>query len=391
VAMKKILFLPFLQMRSGHHQVAEALMDMVLTEVDGIFVKKVDLLSYTSPLIEKVITNSYLKWIKYAPETYNFTYKKYFCSASSQNQSVKWFYFLLKKMGQLVREEKPDLIVCTHSFPSYLLSKLKDTGECDVPVVNAYTDFFINSVWGIDEIDYHLLPNTDLKEEISEMYHVSDKRMIVTGIPVHQEISPNERAKKPRDRPKILIAGGNNGLGSIVKLLSKSIQSSHSDFFVLCGNNRKLYKEICSWNIDHIKPLPYISSRSEMNKLYEEMDAMVTKPGGVTISEALRKRLPIFVQSVLPGQEEINLRYLTDKGLVFQLGQEKLFEQELLDTLNDSKRMNQWEQSINSYLTGLEIDEPKEIAELFTEIMDNKFQLPTRYGEQSKVYRVAKA
>ena len=49
--------------------------------------------------------------------------------------------------------------------------------------------------------------------------------------------------------------------------------------------------------LDHIKPLPYLSSRSEMNKLYEEVDAIVTKPGGVTISEALRKRLPIFVHS----------------------------------------------------------------------------------------------
>ncbi|MCB6704879.1 hypothetical protein LI092_10315, partial [Streptococcus parasanguinis] len=69
----------------------------------------------------------------------------------------------------------------------------------------------------------------------------------------------------------------------------------------------------------HIIPVPYIQSRKEMSRLYDEADAIITKPGGVTISEVIQKKLPIFIHSVLPGQEEINLAFLKQHGLVFEL------------------------------------------------------------------------
>jgi processive 1,2-diacylglycerol beta-glucosyltransferase len=390
--MKKILFLPFLQMRSGHHQVAEAVMDIMDKQLSGIIMKKVDLLSYANPQLEKMITSGYLKWIRYAPETYDLAYKKFFYAPSVNEHSFKWYhYFLLKKMEQLLMEEKPDLIVCTHGFPSYLLSQLKRKRRCDVPVMNVYTDFFINNVWGKEEIEYHFLPSQDVKQDFSNKYQIPEQRMFVTGIPVHQEITKSTKQKKTGSRPKILISGGNNGLGGIVKLLEGLKQSSPFDFYVLCGNNQKLYYEILSWNIDHIKPLSYISSRAEMNQLYEEMDGIVTKPGGVTISEVLQKRLPIFVQSVLPGQEEINLRYLTKKGLVFQLNQKNSFEQEMLSILNDPMKMNQWEQSIDAYLQGIEVEGPTRIADIMNGILEHKSLIPASHGEQSKVYRLARA
>jgi UDP-N-acetylglucosamine:LPS N-acetylglucosamine transferase len=112
-------------------------------------------------------------------------------------------------------------------------------------------------------------------------------------------------------------------------------QSTQFDFLVLCGNNQKLYEELRSWNLPHIKPLPYLTSRSEMNRLYEEADAIVTKPGGITISEALKKRLPIFVHTFLPGQEQINLHYLKDKGLVFHLDEKSSISCQLTNVLKD--------------------------------------------------------
>lgn len=90
-------------------------------------------------------------------------------------------------------EEKPDLIVYTHGFPSYLLSQLKRKRKCEVPVFNVYTDFFINSVWERKEIEYHFLPSKDIKVDFSKKYHRSEQRMIVIGIPVHEEVTKNTR------------------------------------------------------------------------------------------------------------------------------------------------------------------------------------------------------
>ncbi|MFJ7752587.1 MGDG synthase family glycosyltransferase [Peribacillus muralis] len=369
--MKKVLFLPLFRMQSGHHQVAEALMDMLEKHSNGIVLKKVDLISYTNNSLEKMLTNGYLKWIRYAPETYDLAYKNLFYVPSSREWALKWYQpIFLRKMEQLIAEENPDLIVCTHGFPSYLLSQLKMKGKCDIPIINVYTDYFINNVWGTQGIDAHFLPSQEVKEKLMNMRHIPKQRMMVTGIPVHEDITKIASEQKNSNRPKILISGGNSGLGGILNVAAELKSSIEFDYVVLCGNNIKLYDEIDSWNLAHIKPLTYITSRVEMNKLYEKVNAIVTKPGGVTISEALRKRLPIFVHSMLPGQEAINLKYLKEKKLVFELNQKWPFEQQMKETLKNQELMEKWNTSIESYHKEIELDKPEGIVEVMKLIID---------------------
>ncbi|MFD6440178.1 glycosyltransferase [Peribacillus sp. NPDC060186] len=385
--MKKILFLPLFRMQSGHHQVAEALMDMLNKYSNEITYRKIDLISYTNNSLEKMVANSYLTWIRYAPETYNIAYKNLFYVHSPKEHLFKWYqYIFLKKMERLIAEEKPDLIVCTHGFPSYLLSQLKIKGKCNIPIINVYTDFFINNVWGSEGIDAHFLPSQEVKEKLMSKRQIPKQNMMVTGIPVHEEITKIAHVQKNTNRPKILISGGNSGLGGILNLADELKNSIDFDYLVLCGNNNKLYDEIQTWNLPHIKPLPYISSRSEMNKLYEEVDAIVTKPGGVTISEALRKRLPIFVHSMLPGQEEINLQYLKEHELVFKLNQKKPFEKQMLSILKDRKKMENWNKSIESYHKEIELEKPEGMVEVMKLILNLKQASNASYlAEQSKV------
>ncbi|MBT2657305.1 galactosyldiacylglycerol synthase [Bacillus sp. ISL-18] len=372
--MKKILFLPLLQMQSGHHQVAEALMDLLKNHADHLILKKVDLLSYTNKSLEKMITNGYLNWIRYAPETYNLAYKSFFYMPDTKRQSFNWYQPLfLKKMEQLLLEEKPDLLVCTHGFPSRLLSILKKKGKCDIPVINVYTDFFVNSVWGKEGIDAHFVPSQQVKEMLVERFHIPKHRIMVTGIPVHEEITKCSKTyQPPQARPKLLIAGGNSGLGGMGKLLEELKNSSGLDFFVLCGKNKKLYEEIRSWQLAHITPLPYLSSRSAMNQLYEEVDAIMTKPGGVTVSEALHKRLPIFVHSMLPGQEKINLRFLREHKLAFVLDQSRSIEQQLVMVLNNRQQMKEWEKAIDSYQQGMELTSKEPLIETILDAVNQQ-------------------
>ncbi|MDV7764910.1 MGDG synthase family glycosyltransferase [Peribacillus sp. CSMR9] len=385
--MKKVLFLPLFRMQSGHHQVAEALMDLLKKHTNGVILKKVDLLSYTNNSLEKMITTGYLKWIRYAPETYNLAYKNLFYVNSKKERPFKWCqHIFLKKMEQLIDEENPDLIVCTHGFPSQLLSQLKLKGKCSVPIINVYTDFFINNVWGSKGIDFHFIPSQELKEKLLSKNQIPKHSIMVTGIPVHEEITKKASGLKNTDRPKVLISGGNSGLGGILNLAGELKKSTNFDYFVLCGNNKKLFDEIKTWDLAHIKPLPYISSRSEMNELYEEVDVIVSKPGGVTISEALRKRLPIFVHSMLPGQEEINLQYLKDNNLVFEINRKLSFEKQMLNILKDHKKMDQWDKSIETYQKEMEWENPEEMVGIMKSILNLKqVNKPSYLTNQSKV------
>lgn len=80
-------------MRSGHHQVAEALLDTVKKQSNGIIVIKIDLLSFANPSLEKMIMSDYLKWIRYSLENYDLAYNKFFYAASPNKHLFKWYHY----------------------------------------------------------------------------------------------------------------------------------------------------------------------------------------------------------------------------------------------------------------------------------------------------------
>lgn len=370
--MKKILFFPHLQMQSGHHQAAEALMDLIQQRYPEAEVKKIDLLSETNKLLERVITTGYLQWIKFAPRLYSKTYKKLYFSREPLDEQYIWHQPLfLHKLKRMLNKEQPDLIFCTHSLPSCMLSKLKLSGQCHVPVVNVYTDFFVHDYWGHRGIDAHFLPTLEAKEQLAKDPNVPGKLM-VTGIPVHRKIirpdSKTELRQKPR-KPVILLAGGNSGLGCPSRMLQELDEAADFQFVVLCGHNERLYQKINSWNLPHIRPLTYVTSREEMNALYEAADAMVTKPGGVTVSEALRKRIPMFIHSALPGQEEMNLETLIPKGLVKQLVSGQSLVNQLKEMLTDEQQMQSWHNAMDAYAAELTSQTDEQILKVIEELL----------------------
>lgn len=364
----KVLLLPLLQLPSGHHQVADAVGQGLANRITGIQCDKVDILSYTSQWLEKMITGTYLKWIHHFPKSYEWIYRHYADPDRGNTNATFKLYenIFIWKLKELLSKQQPDLVICTHSFSSSLMSRLKLKGKTKVPVINIYTDFFINHIWGTVGIDYHFVPDTWHKEQLIEKHGLSPQRVAVTGIPVAGNFELVEQRQFTRPY-NVVVSGGSNGLGRIGEFLQKTSAAAGIKYWVLCGKNQTLYDEISSWGKDYIKPLPYISSREEMDQLLDKADAIVTKPGGVTVSEALTKLLPIFVHSALPGQEEFNLEYLQSQGLVFRLkAADSTWEQQLLEVLESRWKLARWQKQVQSYrmrLEGSAVDKAAEILE----------------------------
>ncbi|MBS4219865.1 galactosyldiacylglycerol synthase [Bacillus sp. FJAT-49711] len=365
--MKKILFFPLLRMPSGHHQVADTIANYIQKRNPTITCKKIDLLSTWNPIVESVVTRTYLEWIHHFPKSYAKAYRHMAHSTKSQ-RSYKYYEILfMKKMKQILREEKPDLIICTHGFPSYILSKLKMKSENIAPVINVYTDFFINDVWGKKGIDYHFVPNQKVRKDLIQQNNISEEQIFITGIPIAEQIEESIRTKKMNENYRILVSGGSVGLGNITDLMKQQKNDSKIEYLVLCGKNEHLFRKLEKLNRANIHPLPYISSREEMNHLYDDVDAIVTKPGGVTISEALKKRLPIFIHSALPGQEEINLTKLKELNLVHELEQNQSLSEQITGFFSHS--FDEFQHSLKSYLMELKTGNPDDISNMIHSFM----------------------
>ena len=193
---KKILLFPLLRMPSGHHQVADAIAGYFKTRDPNIICKKVELLSAWNPFVESAVTKTYLEWIHHFPKTYAWAYKQ-MAHTSKTKRTYRYYEFLfVKKMKEIISVENPDLIICTHGFPSFLLSRLKMQNQCQIPVVNVYTDFFINDVWGRNEIDYHFAPSQDVKNDLIKRDGISEDRIFITGIPIGEQFDQHTRPPK---------------------------------------------------------------------------------------------------------------------------------------------------------------------------------------------------
>ncbi|CUB41302.1 Processive diacylglycerol beta-glucosyltransferase [Bacillus cereus] len=162
---KTILFLPLLQIPSGHHQVAHALMEGIQKDQINIKCDQVDILSYSYGRIEALVSNVYLKWIKVCPGFYNWIYKNSVYKNVHENKRYRLYELLFAPfMRRLIRDKQPDMIICTHALPSYILNYLKEKGELKTPVINVYTDYFIHSCWGIEHIDFHFVPSHHMRD-----------------------------------------------------------------------------------------------------------------------------------------------------------------------------------------------------------------------------------
>ncbi|KKB39779.1 MGDG synthase family glycosyltransferase [Bacillus thermotolerans] len=356
----KILLLPFFRMPSGHHKAAEAIISHLSELEEDIDIKTVDILSYFHSGIERVLSNTYLKWISTRPASYSKFYHSFMYAADQlpnrklQISACFWDKYMEWRMAKVLEEEAPDLIICTHCYPSKLLNRLKKQRKGYPPVINVYTDFFINDIWGKTHIDFHFVPHKEAKEQLMQHYALKEEQVFITGIPIHPAF---HKAADSHQKNCVLVAGGNNGLGQLhtfIKQLS-SEQLSYT-YKILCGNNKKLFHWVTSLQHEKIIAVPYTGSREQMNSYYEEASAIVTKPGGITITEVLEKSLPVFIFDTLPGQEEINMSYLQKQRLIYQMDTGQAIEQQITQVIDNEEILTSWQQRLSRYQSEKEKD-----------------------------------
>ena len=82
---------------------------------------------------------------------------------------------------------------------------------------------------------------------------------------------------------------------------------------MVCGSNRKLYSVMDAY-FSFSKNVRVVGFAHNMEDYYAAADIAVMKPGGLSSSEALCAALPMFLIAPVPGQEELNMSYLTENG-----------------------------------------------------------------------------
>ncbi|MFE5319402.1 glycosyltransferase [Paenibacillus sp. NPDC056579] len=342
----------------GHNKAAQAIVEAARFYRPEVEVVVVDFLEWTHPYLHSVGKFCYMQWVKSLPSVYGFLYRK----TRQDNPLSNWFKrmkaFSTDRMLELLDEVRPTEVVSTFPGAAAAMSYLKCNGLTDVATITVMTDYTDHSYWIHPCTDRYLVGSEQVKQSLLR-YRIPEQRIVVTGIPIrmtftqsYDRLTLRDKHRLSRTLPTVLIMGGGHGL--IGKQLMSVLQSEELtapvQFIFVCGRNEKLKKTleeelggnktrhrvVITGFVDHVHELMALS------------DLIITKPGGLTVSEALALELPMMLYKPIPGQEQDNAAYLVSLGAAMEAKNEADLKRQLLQVIQNKSLLSNLKRNVRS-------------------------------------------
>lgn len=307
----------------GHNQTSKALCEYL--EGAGAECRVLDAYKYISPLLSESFEKGYLLTTQYTPAMYGGFYRL----AEKKEKSNPRFSIakvansiIGPKIIKFVKGYSPDVIVATHIFTAGIITNLWHR----LPPVKTFgiiTDFTVHPFWEDTDLDFyvtasHLLNNQCTKKGIP-LSHV-----LPFGIPIRERFAKKVEKSRARemlsikDKPTVMIMMGSMGYGNLAGIVRK-IDGLSLDFQVLCvcGRSERAKRRVERLSTAHeVYTYGFVDN---VDVMMDAADFIITKPGGLSVSEALAKGLPMILSHPIPGQEERNLEFLLNNGLAMAI------------------------------------------------------------------------
>ena len=305
----------------GHTAAAAAVRDALVASDPEFHCEIVDSYKYAASIFSKVVADGYIGMVKTVPQLYKYIYDRAE-RATELGAFKKWLsQYTASNLRTFVERAQPNVVICTHAFPCGVMSEYKRQFAPDLPVVGIVTDFVVHPLWIFKNIDAYAVATPEIKAALLAR-GVARERVHVCGIPISPRFADPRRAKDdlrealtlPRDRTVVLMMGGGLGIGpigSMIKALARVEEPIAG--VVIAGKNEGQVRRVLEMAHTVDYPLRVLSFVNNVHEYMNACDILVTKAGGLTASEALAAAIPTVLVKPLPGQEERNTRYLTER------------------------------------------------------------------------------
>ena len=285
-------------------------------------------------------------WLHISRSLYNIVAKGYLLSTADFKRTYAWTYARLerrkvnsysksltrstykmikKKIVSYITEYDPDVIVYTHVFAGIFLDVIAEKMPLRARTVGIVTDFVMHPFWEETlRTDRIVIPNEQLIPA-AERKGMQREQIIPTGIPIRAQFATAREKSEARrelglaEKPTLLLMGGSMGYGSLADTMREldALPGEHQ-LICVCGNNKKAKEQIDGMTFSH--PVLCFGYTNKIDLLMDASDCILTKPGGLTTSEALAKRLPMIIVNPIPGQEDRNAEFLVNNGAAAMVG-----------------------------------------------------------------------
>lgn len=359
---------------AGHLRAANAL-EADINKNTPFEAKNFDCFKAINAILDKTICDGYLFLAKKTPALFGKLYAQTNKETVLGNMLPKICGLFARELYPTIEEYNPDIILSTHPFATEMISELKAQGKVKVPLICLMTDYGAHRAWICEHVDAYVVAAEHMVDELVS-FGVNRDIVYPFGIPVFANFfEPQDEEMLIREMemdpgiPIVLFMAGSFGVSNIIGLYKKLVnQDVPLQIIVITGRNKKLYEAFEK----EIKTSPMKTKllyfTDEVEKYMHASDLIVTKPGGLTVSEALACNLPMAVFNAIPGQEEDNANFLKANDMGVKIDKNTDFPKFISDLIREKHQLEQMRKSCEKF------DKSKsseKIVELMKELIKN--------------------
>lgn len=306
----------------GHNACARAIKEYF--DSKGEVCDIADALSFSSPKLSDSIGRWHVRMYRYFPWFFRWGYELSERRPTLYGKRTPIYHTLTRgrdAMAHYIKDGGYDTIVCTHVFCSLMITDLLQNYPMDLTTCFVATDYTCSPPGQESNLDYYFIPDLCLSNEFL-CDTITEEKLVGSGIPVRQCFyTKQDKAKAkvlcelPENCLHMLMMCGSMGCGPLEELaeIFSERLSSNMHLTIVCGTNELLYGRL----IKHFEHHPQIHIRGfveDMSLLMDSADLCLTKPGGLSTTEAAAKQLPMVLIDAVAGCEDHNLKYYTEQG-----------------------------------------------------------------------------
>ncbi|WP_100404859.1 MGDG synthase family glycosyltransferase [Bacillus solitudinis] len=317
---------------NGHNEASSALKEQF--ELQGFDVSIIDTFYSIHPFLHKLFLEGYLNMLRFTPRLWGKLYK----------YSGKYSWFLLmdqlgsvfsEQLYQMIERNQTTMMISTHPFVTGFLVALKKKKKLSIPLYTVITDLGLHPAYARPEIDGYFTASPEI-EEFAKKHNIPIQQCFCTGIPIKAVPDTTIPRQQLREELQlspsvktVVITGGGLGLSKYVEIINQ-LEQLKEPIQVICmtGTNRKIGQQIDRVKSKHcIRVIPYTE---HFTRYIRASDVIISKPGGLTMSEALACETPVIICDSVPGHEEENADFLEKCGTAVKVE----FAKEMVDVLD---------------------------------------------------------
>lgn len=268
------------------------------------------------------IDQLYISLVQHAPWAFGFVYR--IANLYRRLPFRSPVYFANRAMGDTLAEyfatHPVDLVIMPHLFPAEILTNMKAHGLAVPKMLFVATDYVCTPFTEEIDCDAYVIPSVSLACDFTRR-GIPETKLHPLGIPTKAQFHasiPQSEAKRQlglnKNRKYILVVGGSMGAGSLVQIVRRLLSAppENAGVIVICGSNRKLYRRL---QTRFGSQLILVQQTDQMATYMKACDWVLSKPGGLSSTEAAVTQTALLHITPIPGCETLNMRYFAENGL----------------------------------------------------------------------------